>query len=391
MKIKLAKFPFIICLLAVTVVGCAQSQPTGFSGVTYDEGVLYLGAMDGKIMAVNLSARSQNLTFPAAGEWSYAIRELSGGGFSCGSKSTPVAIYGVPAVDGDLVFIGGYNGRVYAMNASARSRGLDFPQTRGKEWFYPKTGGAIGGVVGSVVVGDDAVYVTSSDGKVYSLDRDFGDERWESDILGDKLWSTPGIEGDSVYITTFDGHLYALSAEDGGVTWSFATESGIGFVSSPLVHNGTLFAGSFDNKLYAVEVGRDEPLWEFSGGNCFWSAPVVSNGAVYAACLDGRVYAIDADNGTGLWSFDAGSPIVVSPLLSDDLLIVASDSGVIYLLKTGAAVDDRVVSEVSIGISVQAAPCVREGIVYVRGQDNFLYAVDIDRGKVLWRLPLSME
>ena len=391
MKIKRASFLFIIFLLAVTVVGCAGSQPTGFSGVTGDDGFLYLGSMDGKIMAVNLSARSQNLTFPASGEWSYPLRESSGGGFSCGPRSIPVAIYGVPAVAEDRVFIGGYNGRVYALNASSRSQGLEFPQTREKEWFYPKVGGVIGSVVGSPLVSDDALYVTSSDGKVYCLDRDFGDKRWESALLGDKLWSTPCVDGDSVYLTTFDGRLYALSAEDGGVMWSFATQSGIGFVSSPLVHGGTLFAGSFDSKLYAVKVGENEPLWEFPGGNCFWSTPVAGNGAVYAGCLDGKVYAIDADNGTELWSFDAQSPIVVSPLLSSDLLIVASDSGAIYLLKTAAEVDNRVVNEVSIGVSVQAAPCVQDGIVYVRGQDNFLYAVDIDRGEVTWKLPLSGE
>ena len=342
-------------------------------------------------MAVNLSARSQNLTFPAGGEWAYPIRESSGGGFSCGPRSVPVAIYGVPAVVGDRVFIGGYNGKVYALNVSARSQRQEFPQTREKEWFYPKAGERLGSLVGSPVVGDGAIYVTSENGKVYCLDRDFGDKRWESALLSEKLWSTPSVEGDSLYLSTFEGHLYALSAEDGSITWSFATESGIGFVSSPLVYDGTLFAGSFDSKLYAVRVGEDEPLWEFPAGNCFWSTPVAGNGAVYAGCLDGRLYAIDADNGTELWSFDAKRPIVVSPLLSGDLLIVISESGAVYLLKTAAAVDSRVVSELSIGVSVQAAPCVQDGIVYLRGQDNFLYAVDIEGGEVAWRLPLSGE
>jgi len=342
-------------------------------------------------MVVNLSARSENLTFPALGEWSYALREPSGGGFSCSAKSIAVAIYGVPAVAEERVFIGGYNGRAYALNASARSQGQEFPQTRENEWFYPKVGGALGSIVGSPVMGDDAIYVTSADGKVYCLEKDFGDKRWNSTILSEKLWSTPGVEGDSVYLTTFEGHLYALSAEDGKVTWNFTTKSGIGFVSSPLVYGGTLFAGTFDSRLYAVKVGADEPLWEFPAGNCFWSTPVAGNGTVYAGCLDGRVYAIDADNGTELWSFDTGSPVVVSPLLSGDLLIAISESGAIYFLKTAASVDSRLVSEVSINVSVQAAPCVQDGIVYVRGQDNVLYAVDINRGEVAWRLPLSGE
>ncbi len=340
-------------------------------------------------MAVNPSARSQNLSFPADGEWEYPITAPSGGGLSCSQTSTSVAIYGTPAVDGDLVFTGGYNGKVYALNTSARSQNLDFPQMRDNEWFYPKTNEVIGAIVGSPVVSEDAIYVTSSNGKVYSLDKHFGDKKWESDVLAKKLWSTPYIEGNKVYISTFDGHLYALSAEDGSITWSFATESGIGFVSSPAVCEGTIFEGSFDDNLYAVKIGESEPLWNFTSGNCFWAAPVVSNSTVYAGCLDGKLYAIDADNGTELWSFDVGSPIVVSPLLVDDLLVVVSDKGMVYLLKTDAVEDNRLLKELSIGVSVQASPCVLDGMVYVRGQDNCLYALDIERGVVIWKFPLT--
>ena len=380
------------------MTGCAGSQPTGFSGVTCNDGnFVYLGSLEGKIMAVNLSVRSENLTFPATGEWSYALREPTGGGFSCSAKSIAVAIYGVPAVAGDQVFIGGYNGRVYALNVSARSQGQDFPQRKENEWFYPDVGGALGSIVGSPVVSGDTVYVTSANGKVYCLDKDYGDKKWESAVLSEKLWSTPCVEGDSVYLTTFEGHLYALSAEDGKVTWNFTTKSGIGFVSSPLVYNGTLFAGTFDRKLYAMKVGEDEPLWEFPAGNCFWATPVASNGTVYAASLDGKVYAIDAANGTELWSFDAQSPIVVSPLIfvspnfGGDWLIVITESGTVYLLGTPIEVYNRVVSEVSLNVSVRAAPCrcIQNGMIYARGQDNVLYAVDIDWAEIAWKFPLS--
>jgi outer membrane protein assembly factor BamB len=392
--VKQVKILFLIAfsLLGLVLASCVPggTQPAqGWSGITLNDGILYMGSMDGKIMAVNPSARSQNLSFPADGEWEYPITAPSGGGLSCSQTSASVAIYGTPAVDEALVFIGGYNGKVYALNTSARSQNLDFPQMRDNEWFYPKTSEVIGAIVGSPVISEDAIYVTSSNGKVYCLDKHFGDKKWESDVLAKKLWSTPYIEGDKVYISTFDGHFYALSAEDGSITWSFATESKIGFVSSPAVYEGTIFAGSFDDNLYAVKIGESEPLWNFTGGNCFWAAPVVSNSTVYAGCLNGKLYAIDADNGTELWSFDVGSPIVVSPLLMGDLLVVASDKGMVYVLRTDAVGDSRVVNKLSIGVSVRASPCVLDGMVYVRGQDNCLYALDIEQGRVIWKFPLT--
>jgi len=361
-KTNLTKFVVLFCLFSLLAFGCAEA-PTGFSGITRGDGILYVGSMDGKIIAVNASARSQQLHFPADGEWVYAITTTSQGGLSCGPVSTPVAIYGIPAVDEDLVFIGTYNGKVYALSTLARSQNLNFPQTRDKEWFYPKTDEVIGSVVGSPVVSDDAIYVTSSNGKVYSLHKDFGDQKWESDILANKLWSTPYIEGDKVYISTFDGHLYALSADDGSITWSFATESKIGFVSSPVVSNGVIFVGSFDRNLHAVKVES----------------------------IDGEIYAIDAGNGTQLWSFDAGSPIVASPLLVDDLLIIACDSGEVYVLKTEATGDDRIVNQLSIGTSIRASLCASGDVVYMRGQDNCLYALDVKQGKETWNFTLTTE
>jgi len=394
-KTNLTKFVVLFCLFSLLAFGCAEA-PTGFSGITRGDGILYVGSMDGKIMAVNASARSQHLHFPADGEWVYPIITSSQGGLSCGPVSTPVAIYGTPAVDGDLVFIGTYNGKVYALSTLARSQNLNFPQTRDKEWFYPKTNEVIGSVVGSPVVSDNAIYVASSDGKVYSLDRDTGDKNWNSTVLGDKLWSTPYIEEDKVYISTFDGYLYALSADDGSITWNFYAESKIGFVSSPVVSDGVIFVGSFDRNLYAVKVESNETLWEFTGGNCFWATPLISNNVVYASCLDNKIYAIDADNGKELWSFDVGSPIVVSPLLVDDSLVVAAESGNVYVINPKTGIDERIKNpendnKPTINALVQATPCAQEGIVYIRGQDNCLYALDIKQGEVIWEFPLTTE
>jgi len=398
--VKQTKILFLIAvsLFGLVLASCVPggAQPAkGWSGITSNNGTLYMGSMDGKIMAVNPSARTQQLHFPADGEWEYPITAPSGGGLSCSQTSASVAIYGTPAVDGDLVFIGGYNGKVYAFSGLARSQNLNFPQTRDKEWFYPKTSEVIGAIVGSPVISEDAIYVTSSDGKVYSLDKDFGDQRWESDVLAKKLWSTPYVEGNKVYVSSFDGHLYALSAEDGSITWSFASESKIGFVSSPAVSNGVIFVGSFDRNLYAVKVESNETLWKFAGDNCFWATPLVSNNVVYAGCLDGEIYAIDAGNGTQLWSFDAGSPIAVSLILVDDSLVVAAESGNVYVINPKTGIGERIRNpgndnKPTINALVQATPCVQEGIVYIRGQDNYLYALDIKQGEVK-KFPLVTE
>ena len=386
---KQLKIPFLIVLsLSILVLAsCVPggTQPAqGWSGVTFDEGLLYVGSMDSKVVAINPSTRNP--------EWSYVIPGPSRA-MSCGQTSAPSAMYGTATVDNDMVYIGLYDGEVLALNATARSQGLPFPQKRDREWSYPETNESIGGIVGGLVINENAIYVTSSDGKVYSLDKGLGDLNWQSDVLGEKLWTTPLVRENAIYVSTFDGHIYSLATEDGSLLpWAFKVD--VGFCSSLAIYEDILFVGAFDNNLYAIEIGGSKPLWTFSGGKWFWATPMVKDGVVYAGCLDSNVYAIDARTGQELWRFHAGSPIVSSPVLNGDLLVVASESGSIYVFDTNAGQSDGALSPVktvSINALVRGSICVQGNMVYVRAQDNWLYALDIDKGWVSWKLPLTTK
>jgi outer membrane protein assembly factor BamB len=128
--VKQVKKLFLITFSLFTLIlaSCAPSgtQPAqGWSGTVSHNDMLYIGSMDGKVVAVNWS--TQNL------EWSYTIATHSSGSMSCSQTSIPTAMYGTPAVDRDLVYIGTYDGRVLSLSASARSQNLPFPQIRNGE------------------------------------------------------------------------------------------------------------------------------------------------------------------------------------------------------------------------------------------------------------------
>jgi outer membrane protein assembly factor BamB len=299
-------------------------------------------------------------------------------------------MYSTPIVDGDSVYIGTYSGEVHSLN----------PANGEHIWVYPPKGeGYIAAVVGNQAVAHNAVYVSSSDGRVYALGTTNGKLKWKTDSpLADRLWTSPSIVGDSLYVSTFDGHIYALSAETGEVGWSF--ESQAGFASSPEIYDDTIFVGSFDRRLYAVRIGSDVLQWRFPegpAGSWFWAAPVVNEGTVYAACLDGTLYAIDARTGEEEWSYetqDEGgepSPIVSSPVLMDNLLVVINESGVVYVFNLDKELGNGGTPwwTTPLGTDVKSAFCAQGGLVYVRGEDNQLYVVDIGDRQVHEPIPLT--
>jgi eukaryotic-like serine/threonine-protein kinase len=392
MRMKQAKILFLVVVLLLTsvLVSCVPGGTQvarGWSGTAFHDGIICAGTVNGRVVAINATSRDL--------QWSHHIVTQSAGGLGCGPTTVADAIYSTPVVDGGLVYVGTYSGKVLALSIAARSQNLTFPQRGHGEWEWdcPRINAASNSIVADLEMSEDAIYVSSSNGRVYSLDKRYGDLNWESERLQDeKLWTPPVIHGDTIYVSTFGGRIYTLSAETGQLLdWFFESESG--FASCPVIYEGTIYVGSFDNKLYAIKIGASEPSWSFSSGKWFWAAPVVNEGIVYAGCLDGRLYAIEAETGERLGEFDAGSPIVSSPVLTDSLLIVAGDSGTVYVFDLSVEPEDLSVpwKTIPIDAAVRSSFSAEDGLVYIRGEDNSLYVVDINLGRKDWDVSLTVE
>jgi outer membrane protein assembly factor BamB len=358
----------LVILLGIAVFsGCRVgygAAAKGWSGGVIDNGVLFVGSMDGKLAAANITDGRLMWSIPLESE------EESGGGFGCAQASTAVAIYGSPAVAGDLVYVGGYNGKIYAFKFN-RDNLKDRPIQVPREIDYS------GPIIGGIAVAMGKVYFSTDNGKVYALNAADGSMAWDSDAEdNDKIWSTPAISGDTLYIGSFNKKLYALNTSDGSKKWEYEAEGAI--VSTPVVHNNTVYFGSFDRCLYALDAADGSLKWKFpEAKKWFWAKAVVHNDTVYAACLDGKVYALDARSGNEKLAFDLGSPISSSPVLVDDLLIVATEEGGIYALDADS---NRQRQLANLEEKVYAPLIAGEGKVYVHTDADALYEIDVQTG-----------
>jgi outer membrane protein assembly factor BamB len=302
--------------------------------------------------------------------------------------------------------VGTYSGKVLALSTVARSQNLTFPQQRYGEWQWdcPVDNAINNAIVAELAMNEHALYVASSNGRVYSLDKGTGDENWKREdipVIAEKLWTSAAVHNGAIYVSTFDGHIYALSVETGKLLdWSFKSEAG--FASSALIHGGVIYAGSFDNNLYAIRISDGQLLWKFGGGKWFWAPPVVNEGVVYAACLAGKLYAISAETGEELWQFESkdqrGKPssIVSSPVLVGSLLVVGNEAGNVYVINSKTGASERINSpenadKPTINGQIRASLCAHEGSVYIRGEDNRLYVVDIEKREVSWNFLLTKK
>ena len=57
---------------------------------------------------------------------------------------------------------------------------------------------------------------------------------------------------------------------------------------------GTVYVGSWDRKVYALDAATGRPGWAYATGSFVISGPAVAGGTVYVGSYDHKVYALDA-------------------------------------------------------------------------------------------------
>jgi outer membrane protein assembly factor BamB len=359
-----------------TFTGCGSSAvSSGWTGVIVNGDSIYTVSGFGQLDALN-AANGNTL-------WGVAVETTSvgGGGLGCSASSTVVPVYGNMSINGDQLYIGGYNGKVYTFNVNTRisnSVVLDTDDSKP--------------IVGGPVVSQGKVFVGSSNGSLYALDGVSLSEIWQF-TTGNKIWSTPAVDKGIVFIGSFDKKIYAVDAVTGKEKWSFVTQGAI--LSTPVIDGGTVYVASFDRSIYALDEATGNLKWQFPASDrsvnppaaWFWATPVIFNGILYAPCLDGKVYAVKTQDGTQVTTFDLGNEISSSPVVVNGKVVVATYDGKIYSLDANEnksqvlVVDLRVADSNQSKLTVSSSLSASGGVVYIHGfQSEKIYALDLVTG-----------
>ncbi len=177
---------------------------------------------------------------------------------------------------------------------------------------------------------------------------------------GAAIRSSPSIAGGTVYFGSRDHRLYAVDAATGVKRWEYETGSWV--ESSPAVAEGVVYFGSNDGKLHAVRADGGEKLWEFTVGYPVRSSPAVANnGVVYFGADDYSVYAVRTKNGVRLWQFVTGGCVASSPAVAGGVVYVGSNDGFCYALDARSG---RLRLHFKAYSPVSSSPAIDDGVVY---------------------------
>src|SRR5262249_30833166 len=106
------------------------------------------------------------------------------------------------------------------------------------------------------------------------------------------------------------------------------------YASAPIAAGSSVFVGSLDRQLYALDAGSGALRWRFATNGPITSSAVIARGVVPVGSEGGHVYTpdgraagqpgLDDAPGVRLWSANAGAPIMASPALGARTVYVAT-------------------------------------------------------------------
>ena len=315
----------LLLVLVTLLAGCGGPPPvTSWPGYVVSGNKAYVASSD-QIVELDVSP---NIADVKRQGWKWPPASTAGIGYHSQPALSP---------DGKTLYFGsdsltGNSGVVFAMD-------IDLVQLK---WTYPATPTdvALGNIYGGVVL--DAVYFADNNGLLFALDAATGQSRWSKPFdpgTKTRIWSTPAVKGNTVFIASQDHHVYAVNAGNGSLIWKFPAEGEpeIGTLpGSPIVHGETVYVGSFDSNLYAIGM-NGQLRWKFTAEGRLWDGPAEANGVLYQGDLNGNVYALDPASGqaTG-WPQPAklAGGVRATPLVTDSVIYVGTDQNKMYALET---------------------------------------------------------
>jgi outer membrane protein assembly factor BamB len=354
--VKRRPFRFLLfaALSGLLLAGCIGSDgPRGWAEpvLTDDELIVSTGA--GRLDGID-SAGNQIWRFPQI----WRIPEKSAENLR--------GIYGAPVLsaNGEVVFVGDYNGYVYAFRPGDFIPNVTIEQPLAA---VVKVGGP---VLGGVVPNDstDWLYVTSEH-RIHAIkasdmvrrieNRDAPVDHRIFFEAADDIWATPVVQDNRLLVASVDGNLYSLDLETGREQWRFS--AGAGLVSTPAVVGDRVLVGGFGSKLYAVDLNSGSEVWSYGTGHWIWARPAVANGVAYFGDFDGVMHAVEVANGAVRWSLDlASGPLRAAPVVVNNMLVASTSDGWLFGIDTQR---QQVAWQRDIGTALNADLIVNSGSV----------------------------
>ena len=196
----------------------------------------------------------------------------------------------------------------------------------------------------------------------------------------DAIESTAAIHEGTVYVGSLDGQLYALDLHTGALVWQYQADGEI--KSSPTVADSTVYFGDEAGTFHAVATQSGQRRWTFAADAGIISSATHTGDRLYFGSYDQHLYCLDATVGTLIWKIATEGYIHGTPALYENRVAVAGCDGYLWLLDRADGTQHQ---QLALGGYVASSAAIHAGRAYLGTFGNEVLGVDLGAGEIRWR------
>ena len=356
-----------------TNVGQAQSFRTTILQPAYNNDSIYTIDSSGLINSINSNDGDEN--------WAYSLNlDVTSG---------------ISFHDGYL-FFGTLDGKIYGYNINRLKSSDNFFNDLSvinlldKKTLEPDMMVELNSEVSAPITGmDEKIFVRLSDGDTLAINYKTSSVIWNykgrNVALNIKGSGSVSTSFNNIFVARDDGTLISLSHDSGKLNWltSISPRSGRNELESlrdvemtPLLDDGIVFVGSYQGSLIAVDSLT---------GTLIWSTPMsvrsnldTDEYNIYVATEDGSIFALDKFTGDIVWKSTVNSKLFLTQsLVYDNYVVTLSASGHIVIVdrNTGNLLS---LQELISPINYQSRFLIIDKILYIVTKNGRLNSIRIN-------------
>lgn len=196
----------------------------------------------------------------------------------------------------------------------------------------------------------------------------------------DSIESSAAIVDGTVYVGSMDGYLYAVDLATGKERWRYQAAGPIG-ESSPCVHGGVVYIGDLAATLHAVDVATGKARWTFKAEDEIRSSPDWWQERIYFGSYDQNLYCLSAATGELQWKYATEGPVHCTPAVDNGEVYV---SGCDETFRAISASTGKQLYALPLGAYTGASAALLERHAYVGTFGNEVLGIDLRRRAVQW-------
>ncbi len=192
--------------------------------------------------------------------------------------------------------------------------------------------------------------------------------------------TTAVIANGTVYAGSIEGWLYAIDLATGQERWKFFSK--LGFTAAPAVHQRRVYIGDADGRFYCLDSSTGKPKWQFDTGMEIDSGANFHGDRVMFGSQDGNLYCLNAENGRLVWKYESADQIRCFPSLASEHVLVAGCDGRLHVVSLSSG---KPAAFVDLEAPTGCTPAVVGDMVYVGTEGGTFFAINWRQARIVWR------